>query len=57
MRKLVILAVLVCGSVYAFADPTEFTFIGWDGGNWQNGYPYYIEEEQRFPDDSQRNVR
>ncbi len=49
MRKLVILAVLVCGSVYAFADPTEFTFIGWDGGNWQNGYPYYIEENNGSP--------
>jgi len=49
MRKLVILAVLVCGSVYAFADPTEFTFIGWDGGDWQNGYPYYIEENNGSP--------
>ncbi|MFZ0314029.1 MAG: PEP-CTERM sorting domain-containing protein [Candidatus Korobacteraceae bacterium] len=42
MRKLLILAVLICGSVYMFAGPTEFTFIGWDQGNWQNGYPYYI---------------
>jgi hypothetical protein len=42
MRKLLILVVLMCGSVCAFADPVEFTFIGWNDGNWQNGYPYYI---------------
>jgi len=45
MRKLLILAaLLMCGSVYMFADPTEFTFIGWNDGNWQNGYPYFITE-------------
>ncbi len=49
MRKLMILAVLICGSVYAFADPTEFTFIGWNDGNWQNGYPYYIEATNGSP--------
>jgi hypothetical protein len=49
MRKLMILAVFVCGSVYAFADPTEFTFIGWNDGNWQNGYPYYIEASNGSP--------
>jgi len=49
MRKLLILAVLVCGSVYAFAGPTEFTFIGWDDGNWQNGYPYYIMQSSGSP--------
>jgi hypothetical protein len=27
----------------AYADPTEWTFVDWNGGNWQNGYPYYIE--------------
>ena len=43
MRKLLILAVLMCGAVYAFAGPTEFTFLGWNGGDWQNGYPYYIQ--------------
>ncbi len=52
MRRLLILAVVFCGSLYAFAGPTdssgtssgptEFTFVGWNGGNWQNGYPYYI---------------
>ncbi|MGA7462748.1 MAG: hypothetical protein WBW69_21110 [Candidatus Korobacteraceae bacterium] len=49
MRKLLILAVLMCGSVCAFADPVEFTFIGWDGGNWENGYPYYIMESSGSP--------
>ncbi|MFZ0314028.1 MAG: PEP-CTERM sorting domain-containing protein [Candidatus Korobacteraceae bacterium] len=44
MRKLLILAVLMCGSVYVFAGPTEFTFLGWNDGNWENGYPYYITE-------------
>ncbi|MGA2369874.1 MAG: PEP-CTERM sorting domain-containing protein [Candidatus Korobacteraceae bacterium] len=49
MRKILILAVLVCGSLYALADPTEFTFIGWQGDNWQNGYPYYIMETTGNP--------
>lgn len=45
MRKLLILtALLMCGSVYVFAGPTEFTFLGWNDGNWQNGYPYFITE-------------
>jgi hypothetical protein len=53
MRRLAILAVLVLGAAYAFAGavdsgssdssgPIEFTFLGWSGGNWQNGYPYFI---------------
>jgi PEP-CTERM motif len=47
MRRLLILAVLVCGTVCAYAGitnsgPVEFTFINWSGGNWENGYPYYI---------------
>lgn len=53
MRRLAILAMLVLGAVYAFAgasnsdssdptNPVEFTFVAWSGGNWQNGYPYYI---------------
>jgi hypothetical protein len=49
MRKLLILAVVICGTAYAFAGPTEFTFIGWDGGDWQNGYPYYIQENGGSP--------
>ncbi|HLI62848.1 MAG TPA: PEP-CTERM sorting domain-containing protein [Terriglobales bacterium] len=56
MRKLLILVVLVGAAVYAYAgatnsgfDPTtnsgpvEFTFLGWNNGNWQNGYPYEIQ--------------
>lgn len=43
MRRVLLLAVLMCGAVYAYAGPTEFTFVNWNGGNWQNGYPYYIE--------------
>jgi hypothetical protein len=53
MRRLLILAVLICGSASAFAGatgssgtpsgPEEFTFLAWSGGNWQNGYPYYIQ--------------
>jgi len=47
MHKLLILAVVVCGGVCGYAqnlgNPTEFTFVQWNGGNWQNGYPYYIE--------------
>jgi len=42
MRRLLLLAVLMCGAGYAFAGPTEFTFLAYTGGNWQNGYPYYI---------------
>ena len=32
----------MCGTVYAFAGPTNFTFLAYTGGNWENGYPYYI---------------
>jgi hypothetical protein len=46
MRKVVILAVLVLGAVYAYAGPTEYTFLAYTGGNWQNGYPYYIAPTQ-----------
>lgn len=44
MRRLVVLlAMFMCGAVCAWAGPTEWTFVDWNGGNWQNGYPYYIE--------------
>jgi hypothetical protein len=45
MRRLLLLGVLMCvfGSVYAHADPTEWQFLDWNGGDWTNGYPYYIE--------------
>lgn len=44
MRRLLILAVVLCASVCAYAGPVEFTFLGWNDGNWQNGYPYQISE-------------
>jgi hypothetical protein len=44
MRRLVILAVVLCGAVYAYAGPVEFEFLAWNNGMWQNGYPYVIEE-------------
>jgi hypothetical protein len=43
MRKLLLLLFLLGGTVYAFAGPTEFTFVAWNDGNWENGYPYSIE--------------
>jgi hypothetical protein len=43
MRRLVLLlALLMCGSLYAYAGPSEFTFLAWPGGDWTNGYPYFI---------------
>jgi hypothetical protein len=44
MRRLLILAVVLCGAVYAYAGPVEFEFLSWNDGNWQNGYPYQIQE-------------
>jgi hypothetical protein len=44
MRRLLILAVVLCGAMYAYAGPVEFTFLAWNDGNWQNGYPYAIQE-------------
>jgi PEP-CTERM motif-containing protein len=45
MRRLLLLSVLLmCGAVYAFAGPEEFTFLAWNNGQWQNGYPYEIQE-------------
>ena len=41
-RWLLLLMVVICGAVCAYADPTEFVFVGWSGDQWQNGYPYYI---------------
>jgi hypothetical protein len=42
MRKVFVLAVLVLGAVCAYASPTNYTFLAYTGGNWENGYPYYI---------------
>ncbi len=50
MRRLLILAVVLCGAVYAYAGPVEFEFLGWNNGNWQNGYPYQIVEVGGGPD-------
>jgi hypothetical protein len=44
MRRLVLLALLFGASVCAYADPVEFTFVAWNDGMWQNGYPYIIQE-------------
>ncbi len=43
-RVLLILAMFLCGTVYAFAGPTEWEFLNWNGGDWTNGYPYYISQ-------------
>jgi len=44
MRRLLVLAVVVFAAVCAQADPVEFTFLAWNDGNWQNGYPYFVQE-------------
>jgi hypothetical protein len=33
----------MCGALYAYADPTQWEFVAWNGGDWTNGYPYYVE--------------
>lgn len=43
MRRLVVLALLLGWAVCASASPTEFEFIAWNDGAWQNGYPYVIQ--------------
>jgi PEP-CTERM motif len=46
MRRLVSVALLLLvGAVCAYAgnSPVEFTFVSWNDGQWQNGYPYVIE--------------
>ncbi len=43
-RVLLIVAMFLCGTVYAFAGPTEWEFLQWNGGDWTNGYPYYIQQ-------------
>jgi hypothetical protein len=44
MRRLLLLTLMLMlfGAV-AYADPTEWTFLNWNGGDWTNGYPYYIQ--------------
>ena len=43
MRRFALLLLLLVSATCAFAEPVEFTFISWNDGNWQNGYPYVIE--------------
>ena len=43
MRRVLLLLVIMCGALYAYADPTQWEFVAWNGGDWTNGYPYYIE--------------
>ncbi len=42
MRRLLLLALVLFGTVYAFGDAEEFKFLAYNGGDWTNGYPYYI---------------
>jgi PEP-CTERM motif len=44
MRKLWVLAVVFLGAVFAYAGPQTFTFVGFSGGNWEAGYPYYVAD-------------
>jgi hypothetical protein len=45
MRRLVLLlALMMCGSLCAYAAPSEFEFLTWIGGDWTNGYPYFISQ-------------
>src|SRR5271157_5531538 len=41
MRKLVIFLVIVLPAVCAHADPVAVSLLGFNGGLWQWGYPYY----------------
>ena len=42
-RVLLVLLLCICGTGFAFADPTQWEFVAWSGGDWTNGYPYYIQ--------------
>lgn len=43
MRRVLLVALLfVCSAAYAYAGTEEFKFLNWNGGDWTNGYPYYI---------------
>jgi len=47
-RSMLVLALLMCASLSAYAGveggPSEFRFLGWIGGDWTNGYPYFISQ-------------
>jgi hypothetical protein len=53
MRRLLILAVVVFAAMYAKADPIEFTFLAWNNGDWQNGYPYFVQQTNGPPNSVQ----
>jgi len=42
-RVLLVLALFLCGTVGAFGQSQEYQFLAFSGGDWTNGYPYYIE--------------
>jgi PEP-CTERM motif len=42
MRKLVLFVGLLLAAAPAYAGTFPVTFLGWSGGEWQNGYPYYV---------------
>lgn len=41
MRKLMLVLGLLAVSVFAYADPVAVALLGYNGGKWQWGYPYY----------------
>lgn len=53
MRRLLVLAVVLCGAAYAYAGPVEFTFLGWNNGDWQNGFPYFVHQAGAPPNSVQ----
>lgn len=42
MRRVLLVAGLLLAAVAAHAAPVNVTLLGYSGGNWQNGYPYYL---------------
>jgi hypothetical protein len=42
MRRLLLVLALLLGAVAAHAAPVYVTLLGFNGGTWQNGYPYYL---------------
>lgn len=42
MRKILLCIAVMVAAVSAHAGTVDVTLLGFSGGNWQNGYPYYI---------------
>ena len=42
MRWVWTLALVISAAACAYAGPQTYTFVGFSGGDWQAGYPYYI---------------